>query len=118
MPTWPALIPCAPARGSFQFVPENNVAEFAPDVGEPLRRRRYTAAGTLFEGDLALTPDQKEMLINFYKTDCEDGTLSFTMPDWSDSNGFSATFSWRSPPAFSHPAAGLYRASLSLRKSA
>jgi len=93
---------------------ETNVAEFAPDVGSPIRRKRYTARRSIYSGDIAMNADQAMALLRFHEVDCSDGVKSFQMRDWV--GDYSATFSWLSPPSVTKVGANIWRASLSLAR--
>jgi hypothetical protein len=112
MAAWPATLPCQPLAGSLSFTPEPNVAEFKPDVGAPIRRRRYTAIRLLYQAEMKMTATEVAQLMQFFSTDCEDGALTFTMTDWR--TGATETFSWISPPSFQRIAGNIWSVTLPL----
>lgn len=115
MPAWPGTLPAKPLEGSYSDQRVPNVVEFGTDVGPTLRRRRQTATGNDLTGTMHLTQAQKTTLDSFFKTDCADGALAFTMTDWE--LGTTATFTWNAVPAFSRIPQGIYYiVSLSLRR--
>lgn len=119
MPVWPSdLLPCQPVRGSLVVTAEPNVAEFVPDVGGPLRRRRYSSAGFIYSADIVLTINQRLHLLTLYHDECGDGVLSFDMADWADDTGAVRSFSWVSPPQLARVTGSMWRASLTLRRAA
>lgn len=112
MAAWPATVPCQPLAGAFSFSVEPNVAEFAPDVGKPIRRRRYTARRLLYQAEMQLNAAEVAALFTFFTVDCEDGVLTFTMVDWR--TGATETYSWTSPPSFERLTGNIWRVTLSL----
>lgn len=80
MPSWPSSLPTNVIAGSHRMRPDPNVAVFAPDVGEPIRRRRYTGRSSSDSFTLKLTYVQTERLLEFWNHDCAQGTLSFNAP--------------------------------------
>ena len=114
MATWPVSLPAMPRAGNWRSTPEKNVVEFAPDVGSPLRRRRYTAKRIMYRAEMVITSTQRNTLQSFFEVDCADGSLSFTMADWT--TGLSSTFTWIGPPEFEHMSASVWRVGLNLAK--
>jgi hypothetical protein len=80
MPSWPSSLPTKVIAGSHHFRPQPNAVVFSPDVGEPLRRRRYTGNSTADSFMLKLTSTQVDRLYEFWSVDCAQGTLSFLAP--------------------------------------
>lgn len=114
MPAWPANLPAEPLRGTLSVARETNKVEFQPDVGSPIRRRRYTSNRLMYTFEMTLTEAQYTALDTFFHDDCEDGTLTFTMTDWI--TGIVSTFEWTAEPVCSHLMVEIWRASLSLAK--
>lgn len=114
MAVWPVTITQYPLIGTLTITPEPNVAEFKPDVGSPIRRKRYTAKRYIISADMLLQGAQRLTLDDFFTTDCEDGALTFTMTDWV--LGTTKTFEWLSPPSFIHMFELNYRVSLQLAR--
>jgi len=56
-----------------------NVIAFRPDVGEPIRRRRYTGYASQETFEQTLSSRQLKILHDFWSDDCEQGALSFTV---------------------------------------
>lgn len=119
MATWPATVPFLPLDSSVAIAPQPNVSEFVPDVGIPLRRRRYTVAHKVYQGELTVTDDQRTALDTFFTSDCEDGALSFSMRDWLNRlSSSTVTFHWLEPPNYARLGPNLWRVSLRLMKTA
>lgn len=78
MPSWPSSLPTKVKAGSHNQTPGANAVVFTPEVGEPIRRRRYTgsSASESFVLD-GLSYAQKERLMEFWRVDCAQGTSSF-----------------------------------------
>lgn len=112
MPSWPSSLPCQPLAGGMQFVPEVNVTEFKPDVGSPIRRRRYTGRRQLYNAEMALNSLQVADLLDFFANDCCDGVHTFTMEDWRTTDLL--TFSWIQPPSINRVAPNIWRAGIQI----
>ena len=57
--------------------PVSNVADFAPDVGPPKRRRRSSVVSALIAYETTLDKAELASLIAFYRGEIEDGALPF-----------------------------------------
>lgn len=118
MPSWPASLPCMPLSGTLSVKAETNVAEFKPDVGPALRRRRYTAVRSYYRGSMRLSGEQVAQLRSFFEDDCLSGTVSFTMRDWERAFAegviVDAEFTFDEPPDIQHRAGNKFIASLAL----
>jgi len=101
MPTWPAAVPPRPGSGAFRRVAQDNVLRFSPDVGDDIRRRRTTAKSQLDTFSMVMNGGDVVSLVDFYETDCEDGSLSFTFTDPIDTSA-QKTYAWASPPEIEH----------------
>jgi hypothetical protein len=110
--SWPSTLPTEPLRGSLVVAQEDNIVEFKPDVGSPIRRRRYTGRRVAMQCEMTLTEAQRRELDSFYSDDCADGSVNFTMTDWID--GTTQTFSWAAAPQFQHVMVEIFRVSLSI----
>ncbi len=95
MPTWPSTMP-EPLAGTLNVAARENMLSYSGDVGPPMTRRRFTARLVDYSGRLYLSEALRRELDEFHHTDCADGSVSFTMPDWI--GGIIATFKWNSPP--------------------
>lgn len=119
MATWPSSLPASPIAGTLSIVPESNLAEYRPDVGEPIRRRRFVGSRVLYSAQVTLEDDQIETLRSFFHDDLFDGVLPFDMYDWWNITAGSptvASFSFVEPYELAHVDVGIYRATLKLSK--
>lgn len=119
MPTWPASLPQTPLAGTFVYTPDPNVVEFGNDVGNKIRRRRYTNARVVYQGAMHLVGTQIQALKDFYDIECASGVDSFTMGDWwyvTQGTPQNADFQFASPPEFTHVARDIFRVTLVLSK--
>lgn len=92
MPTWPASIPQTPQAGQWTGSPQPNRAEFRPDVGPAIVRRR--ASSSVREYSASFPPMTAAQLATFeawYEDDLYDGSLPF---NWADPDT-GVTYSWR-----------------------
>jgi hypothetical protein len=80
MPSWPSSLPTKAIAGSHRYRPQPNAVVFTPDVGEPIRRRRYTGTSTADSFTIKVNSAQANRLYEFYNIDCAQGTLSFFAP--------------------------------------
>lgn len=114
MPSWPSSLPTKVIAGSHHFQAKPNVVSFEPDVGEPIRRRRYTGKSAVESFELVLTSAQKDRLHEFWSDDCAQGTLSFyaTLIDGIARKWW---FSPDTPPDYSNVRGGTaYRVTLNM----
>ena len=79
--TWPASLPQELLQRGYSQREGDNVLRSQTDVGPPKRRRRFTAAIGKLSGQLMLNHADLATLLNFYKNDLKDGSLSFLFPD-------------------------------------
>lgn len=120
MPTWPSTLPISPVSGSLRITIDPNLAAYQNEVGDDIRRRRYTASRKVYSGTIELAGDQIETLRAFFEDECSDGVLAFTMADWWGlTQGLSTTaeFKFVQPPEFNHRDVDLYQVSLVLSKT-
>lgn len=118
MPDWPSSLPDCVLDADYQEQPENNLAEFAPEVGPPLRRRRTSINSSLIQAAIVLADDEVDTLLDFYKDDLKDGSLSFTWvhPRMAEGSPTEiACFTFVTPPVLTR-IAPYWRAALSLRR--
>jgi len=74
---WPPDVNQAHIVGSYSEKPETNVAEFAPEVGPPKRRRRSSVSSDLLSWEMYANAAERVSLRNFYRSDLADGVLIF-----------------------------------------
>lgn len=112
MPAWPDTLPLCVLEDGYSEQQEQNVAEFAAEVGPPLRRRRSSIATSLIEHSLILDDDQVAALTSFYKDDLKDGALAFTRAHPRDQ--ITGSFIFTKPPVITR-VSPYWRAAISLR---
>lgn len=112
MPSWPTTLPKCPVNRSLAWSPVANVVETPNDVGDVIRRRRFTGTSINEGGTLLLTRTQMVTLFNFWAIDCAQGALEFIMASWRD--GVLRDYQFIDPPQFAAMATR-YSCSLSLR---
>ena len=114
MVTWPiAPFPQAPLIAGYTETPPNNTLRSATDKGPGKSRRRTTANSRNLRWPFLLTEAQTQELDDFYETDIESGSISFTHTD--PRTGASGTYKIKEPPPYTR--AGLfYRTTLEIEK--
>lgn len=80
MPSWPSSLDTRAAAGTHRISNAQNVISFKPDVGEPIRRRRYTGRSSQESFEQTLSAAQLDVLQDFWAVECQQGALSFTAP--------------------------------------
>jgi hypothetical protein len=113
MTAWPDTLPACVLDDGYNEQQEVNVAEFAAEVGPPLRRRRSSISTSLIEHLLILDADQVQILLDFYRDDLKDGALPFTRTHPRD-QVTEGCFIFTKPPVFTS-IAPYWRAAISLR---
>jgi len=113
MPSWPDALPLCVLDDGYSEQQEQNVAEFAAEVGPPLRRRRSSIATSLIEHSLILDDEEVEALLDFYRDDLKDGALSFTRTHPRD-QVTEGSFIFTKPPVITR-VSPYWRAAISLR---
>lgn len=110
---WPSGVPEWALAGSLSERVEVNVAEFQPEVGPPVRRRRTSVPTTLLSFEQVLTPAQYATLYSWYTSTLKDGSLSFNLTHPRTGTATECVFV--SPPEYSEQTLGALRVSYSLR---
>lgn len=99
MAYWPVTLPQKPLAGSLSFQDQDNVLRGPADVGEPTRRRRYTAASRMLSFSVVLNAAQLAILDTFYHTTL-GGVDRFT---WADPvSGTEKEFAFAAPCQVQH----------------
>lgn len=80
-PVWPSTLQMTPLFGTWNEAPARNIAEFVPDVGPSMFRRRSTVAHDNISCAIKANKAQKVILDTFYKSTCAAGAIKF---DWVD----------------------------------
>ena len=75
---WPDELSQCFLLDGYQETPEANIAEFAAEVGPPLRRRRTSINSSLISATMSLTKAEVVTLLDWYRDDLLDGALAFT----------------------------------------
>lgn len=113
---WPSTVPQVATISGFGEKPERNVAEFSPEVGPPMTRRRSGVSTDALQFETTMTFDEWDDLHDFYRDDVKDGTLSFTRKHPRDLGGSDLTFRFISEPSFRAAGPDFGSASISIRK--
>ena len=113
MPTFPISITQKFLEATLSRTHENNRADFNPEVGSPIRRKRYALVTPRYplSASMMLNDEQRDDLEEFYEVTCESGVLSF---DWTDYNSVAHTYEWIEPPNYVRVAPNVWRVELSL----
>jgi hypothetical protein len=100
MPAWPGSLPQFPLVDGNNIALGDNRLVFKPDRGRTIMRRATTSRDDSASFTFSLSAAQVASFMSFYKTDCADGSLSFTYLD--PTIGATKTFQFASPPAISY----------------
>lgn len=115
-PAWPVSVTEYALDGSMSEGPENNLAEFKPEVGPAKRRRRTSVATDLVAFDQLLTFTEWEALLDFYADDLQDGALTFTRHHPRDIPGSTLEWQFMEPPKLKTSTYIFATVSIALRK--
>lgn len=115
LPTWPASLPEYFEARSLNVVAKPQKIVTRPEVGRVRSRRRTTVNLSDVTGNLLLTGDQRDTLLQFYKVTLRGGTRRFNWHHPWDP-GISVTMEFVGPAAPSITAQGslVFVASLQL----
>jgi hypothetical protein len=95
MPTFPNTLPKFDSESYVESYGDGLVRT-SMDSGPDFVRRRYTAIPIGVSGDLNLDGAQVDTLIDFWRTDCKFGSITF---DWVNSRTDTAVvYRFRAPP--------------------
>lgn len=111
MALWPVELP-PPALNTLKEVPPNNLIRSSMDKGPAKRRRRTTANVRPISFDMMCTPEQVELLDQFYVTDTYSGAddFDFTHPR----TGAAVKAAFADGPQYGEVEGVLYRVTVSL----
>lgn len=80
--SWPASLPQTPRRGAWVGGPQDSRAQFQPEYGPPITRRRTTADMRMFDATWPnLSTAERATFEAFYETDLVGGSQPFAMLD-------------------------------------
>lgn len=112
MATWPAGLPQYLESSGFQYTQQDQFIRTEMDAGPDFQRRRYTAASTLYGGNIQVTSSQHTTFWNFYNSTLNGGVDSFT---WEHPiTESAATVRFTATPTQSHLGGDLYQISIQL----
>lgn len=117
LPQWPEGLPFRPLEDTLSMQIDPNIAEFQPDVGDSIRRRRYTVSLRRWRGTLLLSGQQRDRLLAFFEHECLSGTAKFMLPDWRHltyGTAAPAEYRFAAPPDIAHRGADLFLVQLQL----
>ena len=80
MQGWPSSLETRALAGTHRTRMAPNVIAFKPDVGEPIRRRRYTGRSSSDTFEQTLSSAQLKTLQDFWTFECQQGALTFVAP--------------------------------------
>lgn len=99
MASWPsAPFPQSPLISGYVEVAPNNTIRSATETGPGKTRRRTTANSRNILWPFLLTLVETQTLDDFYETDIESGSISFTHED--PRTGVESTYKIKSPPSY------------------
>src|SRR6185295_4707946 len=78
---WASQLPQVPLYESYAETLGANKVSFAPDVGDPIERVRYTAVSDPMTMTFHMTWAQYQIFRTFYKTTLAHGSLLFNLYD-------------------------------------
>lgn len=111
---WPLDVPQNELLNSYSEKIEQNIIEFAPEVGPAKRRRRSSINAATLTFETLLRAAAVASLRTFYRTTLADGALPFTRRD--PRTGGTATFQFQSPPSIRQLNPALFAVSFALRE--
>lgn len=111
---WPAAVPMRDLVAGYSERRESNLAEFAPEVGPPKRRRRSSVATELVSFEQLLSEAEADALLAFWRDTLGDGALTFEREH--PRTRVLAEFQFVAPPDVRALGGGVYRVGLQLRK--
>jgi hypothetical protein len=109
---WPETLPQCLLIGYSEKLGDN-LAEYQPDIGPPISRRRSSAAVRPLSGAMRMTRAQIAILETFFEVTLDQGALPFTFPDpRSPGDELLVKFAKGSAPSWQQAAPGVYRVTL------
>ena len=119
MPTWPADLPQEfEAQGFRDELPDDElIRSDIESPAEKTRRAPYRANTSPISGQMAVTADQWDELIDFYRNDIADGALEFDFPD-PDDEASTIRVAFAEPPVLSTAGGETHVARLSFERQA
>lgn len=115
MATWPTTdnFPQSPLVTSWTRRAINALYEFKPEFGPARKRRMTTGVSYECSGVFLLIEGHQDILLDFWRDDCNFGSESFTWIDPED--GITVrTWEFKSVPEFSQASAGFYETTVNL----
>lgn len=95
---WPGTVPQYAMVSGYQERPERNVVEFRPETGPPLTRRRTSVSSDIISFETLMTLDEYDDLLEFYRYDLKDGSLTFKRKHPRNILGADKTFKFIAEP--------------------
>lgn len=111
---WPGTLPQKPLQNGYSEAAGDGLAEYQPDVGPPLTRRRTAAVVRLLAVSYELTSSQLATLRAFVDTNLLGGALPFTFPAPSESATYLCKFQKSGLPKWSALGGDYYSVSMML----
>lgn len=113
MTTWPTDLP-PPAIGTLDESPPNNAIASQPDKGPAFVRRRTTSNIRPLAFSMMLTPDEVQILDDFFTIDTFSGTVTFNYNHPRTGDACTARFKPGSVPKYVEREGVIYGASVEL----
>lgn len=95
---WPSNVSQYATINSYSEKPQRNVASFQPEFGPPKERRRSSISVDVLQFRTEMTFAAYDILLAFYRTDLNDGTLEFTRKHPRNLAGADQTFVFTAEP--------------------
>jgi hypothetical protein len=111
---WPATLPQCLILGYGEGLGDN-LAEYQPDIGPPISRRRSSTGTRPLSGQMRMTRAQIAILRTFVEVTLDQGALAFEFPDpTATGETLLVKFGKGEQPSWQQVAAGVYRVTISL----
>lgn len=110
---WPAWIATGPLEDGYGETPQTNRAEFQPEVGEPIRRRRTTLKQDTIPFLSWFSSEDVDDIQFFHRTTLGEGSLPFTLDH--PRTGVEATWMFVEPPRLVRAFGDSFQIQFSLR---
>lgn len=115
MPALPSSLHCRVLRSPYGETRERAIAEFTPDVGRPIRRRRQTLAHELLEVTVKASRQAVADFWVFWEDEIDLGLDSFTMTHPRTGEAITVEFTSAEPPRFDRATGNSFTSSWQLR---
>lgn len=112
IPVWPTSLPERFDADGYEEEEANNILRSETDMGPPMVRKRTSANVLPVKGSLYLTTAQRATLREFYRDDCQSGSIRFS---WVDQiTGDPLEYRFKEPPKWGAKTNELHMVTLDL----